>query len=66
MINNDSNHICNFSLDYKFSSREIALLAKFLRNNQDSIPEGLQQFYKSVEEAIYNKLTLEEATRFFS
>lgn len=55
-----------FKLTYNFSSREIALLAKFLRNNQDKIPEGLENFCKSLEDSVYNSLSLEEARLFYS
>lgn len=66
MIISEPEKIHKFELDYDFTSREIALLAKFLRNNQDSIPEGLDKFYNAVESAIYNVLTLEEAGKFYS
>lgn len=63
---NKTDNITQFKLEYNFTSREIAVLAKFFRNNQDKIPEGLDKFSKAVECAIYDQLTLEEASRFYS
>ncbi|MCR4733676.1 MAG: hypothetical protein K5829_01560 [Treponema sp.] len=56
----------DFKLNYNFSAEEISLLARFLRDNQDQLPKGLEKFYKSLEDAIYNSLSLEEARRFYS
>jgi len=56
----------SFALTYSFTSREIALLAKFLRSNQDKLPNGLESFYKSLEDTVYNNLTLDEAGIFYS
>lgn len=55
-----------FSLDYDFSSREVAVLAHYFRNNQESIPKELDKFAKAVETAIYSALTLDEASEFFN
>ncbi len=55
-----------FSLDYNFTSREIAVLARYFRNNQESIPQELDKFSKAVEAAIYSALTLDEASEFFN
>ena len=53
-------------LDYSFSKKELFLLAKYLRTKQEELPEGLDLFYKSLEDSIYNCLSLEEVKRFYS
>ena len=53
-------------LQYSFSKSELYLLAKFLRNNQEILPKGLEIFYKTLEDSIYNSLSLEEVKRFYS
>ena len=55
-----------FKLTYNFNSDEIALLAKFLRDNQERMPKGLEKFYKALEDCVYNSLSLEEARLFYS
>lgn len=62
----DKNKIELFKLTYNFTSGEIARLAKFLRENQDKLPEGLENFYKSLEDCVYNSLSLDEARIFYS
>ena len=53
-------------LDYSFSKKELFLLAKFLRQKQEELPEGLEIFYKTLEDTIYNTLSLEEVKKFYS
>jgi len=53
-------------LDYSFSKKELFILAKFLRNKQEELPEGLETLYKTLEDSIYNSLSLEEVKRFYS
>jgi hypothetical protein len=53
-------------LEYNFSKKELFLLAKFLRTKQEELPEGLEIFYKTLEDSIYNCLSLEEVKRFYS
>ena len=53
-------------LDYSFSKKELFLLAKYLRTKQEELPEGLELFYKTLEDSIYNCLSLEEVNRFYS
>lgn len=53
-------------LDYSFSKKELFLLAKFLRLKQEELPEGLETFYRTLEDSIYNSLSLEEVKRFYS
>lgn len=53
-------------LDYSFSKKELFLLAKFLRIKQEELPEGLEALYRTLEDSIYNSLSLEEVKRFYS
>lgn len=53
-------------LDYSFSKKELYLLAKYLRTKQEELPEGLETFYKSLEDSIYNFMSLDEVKRFYS
>ena len=53
-------------LDYSFSKKELFLLAKYLRTKQEELPEGLELFYTTLEDSIYNCLSLEEVKRFYS
>ena len=53
-------------LEYSFSKKELFLLAKYLRTKQEELPEGLEIFYKTLEDSIYNWLSLEEVKRFYS
>jgi len=55
-----------YFLTYSFTSEEVCLLAKFLRAKQSELPEGLDNFNMSLERAIYNNLSIEEAKRFYS
>lgn len=59
----DSNPI---SLDYHFNEHEIKLLARFFRNNQGQLPDGLLDFASKIERAIYNSMTIDEASAFYS
>lgn len=54
------------ALEYTFSKKELFLLAKFLRTKQEEMPEGLEIFYKTLEDSIYNVLSLDEVKRFYS
>lgn len=58
--------INQLSLDYRFSEQEIRLLARFFRNNQEQIPDGLLDFSTKIERAIYNSLSIAEAQAFYS
>ena len=53
-------------LTYSFTAKEIGLLAKFFRAKETEIPEGLENFTKSIENSVYDSLTLEEVKRFYS
>lgn len=53
-------------LDYSFSKKELYVLAKFLRQKQEELPDGLEIFCKTLEDSIYNSLSLEEVKRFYS
>ena len=39
----------NFSLSYDFTSEEVAALARFLRDHEETMPQGLELFYKALE-----------------
>ena len=53
-------------LDYSFSKNELFQLAKYLRSKQEELPEGLELFYKTLEDSIYNCMSLQEVKRFYS
>ena len=53
-------------LEYNFSKKELFLLAKFLRQNEEKLPDGLESFYHVLEDSIYITLSLEEVKRFYS
>ncbi|MCR4947925.1 MAG: hypothetical protein K6A15_02100 [Treponema sp.] len=53
-------------LDYSFSKNELFQLAKYLRTKQEELPEGLELFYKTLEDSIYNCMSLQEVQRFYS
>ena len=55
-----------FTLSYNFTSNEVAALAKFLRDNQESLPDGLEYFYKALEDSVYKSLSLDEVKKFYS
>lgn len=55
----------NLKLNYEFSNNEIFLLGKFLRDNQEIMPCGLETFTKSLENCIYNSLSLDEVRDFY-
>lgn len=53
-------------LDYHFSHREIRVLARYFRNHQADLPEGLEDFARAVEAAVYNAMSIDEAEEFYS
>lgn len=53
-------------LEYNFTKKEVFLLAKFLRKNEEKMPAGLESFYHILEDSTYNILTLEEVKQFYS
>lgn len=53
-------------LDYSFSKKELFLLARYLRKKQEELPQGLESFYKTLEDSIYNTMSLEEVKKFYS
>lgn len=55
-----------FSLSYNFKAKEIAILAKFFREKQTELPEGLEHFSKALEDSVYNCLSIEEVKNFYS
>ena len=56
----------SLSLDYHFNEREIKLLARFFRNNQEEIPDALLDFSMKIEQTIYNSMSIDEAEAFYS
>ena len=59
---NDSDE--NFN--YSFNIREIKLLAKFFRDHETELPEGLENFARMLEDSLYNCLSLYEVRKFYS
>lgn len=55
-----------FSLDYHFTEREVRILAKLFRNNQERIPDGLLDFAEKIEKTIYDSMSITEAEYFYS
>lgn len=56
----------DFSLTYNFSSQEVAALARFLRDNEEKLPPGLEMFCKALEDSVYKSLSLDEVKKFYS
>ncbi|MCR5172280.1 MAG: hypothetical protein K6B73_05390 [Treponema sp.] len=55
-----------FSFDYSFNEREIKILARLLRNNQDKLPQGLEDFARQIELLIYQNMSIDEVEKFYS
>ncbi|MCR4900617.1 MAG: hypothetical protein K5907_07365 [Treponema sp.] len=55
-----------FTLSYNFNSKEVAGLARFLRDNQEQLPEGLENFLRALEDSVYKSLSLDEVKKFYS
>ncbi len=66
MTEQESLSPASLSLEYNFNEREIRSLARFLRNNQEQIPDALLAFATKVERAIYNSMSIDEAEAFYS
>lgn len=66
MTDNTKSTDPNYFLTYSFSAKEVAILARFFREQEDNLPAGLENFSQSLEKSIYNNLTIEEAKRFYS
>ena len=54
------------SFSYHFSPRETSHLAHFLRKHQAELPDALLDFLKTVENVIYNSMSITEAEKFYS
>lgn len=65
-INESENSDKNITLTYSFNSSEIEILAKYFRDNQSSLPKGIERFYNALEKSIYNSMSLEEVRKFYS
>ena len=55
-----------FTLNYSFTKKEIGILAKFLRQKETELPRGLENFAKTIENSVYDCMTLEEVKKFYS
>jgi len=53
-------------LTYNFTKREVYILAKFLRKKEEELPLGLETFCKTLEDSVYNSLSIQEVRRFYS
>ena len=53
-------------LTYQFTKRELRILARFIRQYQERIPEGLEDFAAAVEKAIYNSMSIDEVESFYT
>ncbi len=65
----NSNQISNEDIEilsYNFTKKELLLLAKFLRIKEDELPLGLETFCKTLEDSVYNSLSIQEVRRFYS
>ena len=52
--------------DYQFTEREVRVLARFLRKNQEHIPNELLDFSAKIERVMYNSMSIDEAEAFYS
>jgi len=66
MIRDPSKKNDIFSLTYCFTPQETEMLAHFLRKHEDEIPVELAIFSKTVEDTVYNSMSIEEAEKFYS
>ena len=65
----DQNLISNEDIEvltYNFTKKELFLHAKFLRVKEDELPLGLETFCKTLEDSVYNSLSIQEVRRFYS
>lgn len=53
-------------VDYHFTEEELKAIAKFIRQNQDYVPDELSDFRGFVEEKIYSSLSIQEVKRLYS
>lgn len=53
-------------LTYSFTKKETGLLAKFFREKETELPRGLENFFRSIENTLYDNLTLDEVKKFYS
>lgn len=51
---------------YDFTSDEVKLLTLFMRAHEEELPVGLEDFFSSIENYIYNSMTIDEAEKFFN
>ena len=53
-------------LTYNFTKREVYTLAKFLRKKEEELPLGLENLCKTLEDSVYNSMSIDEVRRFYS
>lgn len=66
MMSEDYSKKEEIKLNYNFTSEEILILSKFLRQNENKLPKGLENFIKALDDSIYNCLSLNEIRNFYS
>ena len=66
MTENKNRAESRISLDYHFTEREIRILARFFRNHQEQIPDGLLDFSMKIERVVYSSMSIGEAEAFYS
>ena len=66
MTDNSLSADTNYFFEYSFTEREVRALARFLRKNQEQIPDVLLDFSARVERVMYNSMSIDEAEAFYS
>ncbi|MFA6856371.1 MAG: hypothetical protein WCR31_04100 [Treponema sp.] len=66
MIQNSTKTTDSLSFTYSFTPQETEMLAYFLRKHQAEIPAGLVGFSKTIENIVYNAMSIDEAEKFYS
>lgn len=51
--------------EYSFSDLQVRALAKYVRKHEDMLDPCLDDFRTFLENILYNRMTIEEAERFF-
>ncbi|MCK9169201.1 MAG: hypothetical protein M0P01_02165 [Treponema sp.] len=66
MTQDSKKNINILSFTYSFTPQETEILAHFMRKHQDEIPAGLTNFSKTIEDKVYNAMSIDEAEKFYS
>lgn len=48
---------------YEFSDEELKSLARFLRTRQESLPRELFAFFRTVQDELYGRLSIDEVEK---